>query len=83
MKHIIDRHGNEFTQRGLSQSEISDVVKTALTKGKIIGYQGNIANPKGEVGGRPIYEFSYKNKTYRMAITTASNGYIVGANFNK
>ena len=44
-----------------------------LENGKIVGYQG-----KGT--GRPIYEVVYNGVTQRVAITTGSNGFIVGAN---
>ena len=40
---------------------------------KIVGYQG-----KGN--GRPIYEFIYKGKKQRVAITTGNNGFVIGAN---
>lgn len=45
----------------------------AVKSGTIVGYQG-----RGK--GRPIYEFIYKGKTRRVAISIGSNGYIVGAN---
>lgn len=46
----------------------------AVTEGKIVGYQSFGTS-------RPIYEFEYHGKTYRLAVTIGSNGYIVGANF--
>lgn len=45
----------------------------ALKENKIVGYQG-----KGT--GRPIYELIYKGTKQHVAITTGSNGFIVGAN---
>ena len=57
----------------ISTEDIADFVLTAVSKGKIIGYQG-----KGT--GRPIYQVEYYGKTYKVAVTVGSNGYIVGAN---
>lgn len=45
----------------------------AVTKGKIVGYQGRGV-------GRPIYEPPVNGQTRRIAVTTGSNGFIVGAN---
>lgn len=73
-QHIVGEHGKEFVQRGIKESQIPEVVLTALQQDKIVGYQG-----RGT--GRPIYEFDYEGKVHRLAITVGSNGYIVGANF--
>ena len=62
-----------FNAKGIASTDISDFVLTAVSKGKIIGYQG-----KGT--GRPIYEVEYNGKTYQVAVTVGDNGYIVGAN---
>ena len=59
--------------KSVSKNSIADFVLTAVSKGKIIGYQG-----KGT--GRPIYQVEYYGKTYKVAVTVGSNGYIVGAN---
>jgi filamentous hemagglutinin len=74
LNHIIAEHGTEFTQRGISQAEIPDVVFTALQRNNVVGYQG-----RGT--GRPIYEFDYGGQTHRLAITVGDNGFVVGANF--
>ncbi|REL28825.1 hypothetical protein DXX93_06285 [Thalassotalea euphylliae] len=73
LQHILQRHGSDFVNRGISYPDIPLAVITAVTKGKIVGYQG-----KGK--GRPIYEINFAGKTQRIAITTGSNGFIVGAN---
>ncbi|WP_178087271.1 DUF637 domain-containing protein [Pseudomonas sp. C27(2019)] len=74
LQHIIGEHGKEFVQRGIKESQIPEVLLTALQQDKIVGYQG-----RGT--GRPIYEFDYEGKVHRLAITVGNNGYIVGANF--
>ena len=73
LKHILDVHGGQFVRKGVSSSDIPDLVLTAVSKGEIIGYQG-----KGT--GRPIYKVTYDGKEYKIAVTVGSNGYIVGAN---
>ncbi len=73
LAHIIDAHGTDFTNQGLTEAEIPQYLMVAVKYGKVIGYQG-----RGT--GRPIYEFKYEGTTRRVAITIGSNGYIVGAN---
>lgn len=73
LAHIMDAHESNFNAKGIASSDIPDFILTAVSKGKIIGYQG-----KGI--GRPIYEVSYNGKTYEVAVTVGANGYIVGAN---
>jgi hypothetical protein len=73
LAHIIDAHGTDFTNQGLTETEIPQYLMVAVKYGKVIGYQG-----RGT--GRPIYEFKYEGTTRRVAITIGSNGYIVGAN---
>ena len=73
LAHIMDAHESNFNSKGIASSDISDFILTAVSKGRIIGYQG-----KGY--GRPIYEVDYLGKTYQVAVTVGDNGYIVGAN---
>ena len=73
LKHILNEHGTDFSNRGIIKSKVPNYLMEALNKGKIVGYQG-----RGT--GRPIYEFTYNGTTQRVAITTGDNGYIVGAN---
>lgn len=54
--HILDAHESDFNNKGISTEDIADFVLTAVSKGKIIGYQG-----KGT--GRPIYQVEYYGKT--------------------
>ncbi|PEI05578.1 AT-2 family transporter [Pantoea agglomerans] len=73
LQHIVEQHGSQFAQIGVSEARIPDVVMKAVTDGKIVGYQGSGA-------GRPIYEAMINGKKYNIAITVGNNGYIVGAN---
>ena len=76
LAHIMDAHENHFNQVGIKSGDISDFVLSAVSKGTIVGYQG-----KGT--GRPIYQITYKDNVYRVAVTIGDNGYIVGANPKK
>ncbi|WP_405083425.1 hypothetical protein [Pantoea ananatis] len=73
LQHIVEEHGSQFAQIGVSEARIPDVVMKAVTDGKIVGYQGSGV-------GRPIYETIIDGKKYNIAITVGNNGYIVGAN---
>nr|WP_308361623.1 VENN motif pre-toxin domain-containing protein [Serratia marcescens] len=73
LQHIVEEHGDQFAQIGVSEARIPDVVMKAVTDGKIVGYQGAGA-------GRPIYETMIDGKKYNIAVTVGSNGYVVGAN---
>ncbi|WP_219813652.1 hypothetical protein, partial [Rathayibacter rathayi] len=73
LAHIIEAHGDEFAQKGISESQIPDLLSRAIQENKIFGYQGKRT-------GRPIYEVEYNGETMKIAITIGSNGYIVGAN---
>ena len=73
LKHIVQEHAADFANIGVSEAEIPTVVTRAVSEGNIVGYQG-----RGT--GRPIYEVSVSGRPQRIAVTTGSNGYIVGAN---
>ena len=73
LKHIVEKHEKEFAKQGISKKETPQYLMAAIKNGKIVGHQG-----RGKT--RPIYEFTYKGKKRRVAITSGSNGYIVGAN---
>lgn len=49
LAHIIERHGDQFNSRGISNSELPAYLLQAIHTGKIVGMQGS----------RPIYEFTY------------------------
>ncbi|CAM3571751.1 hemagglutinin repeat-containing protein [Rahnella victoriana] len=73
LQHIVEEHGSQFAQIGVSEARIPDVVMKAVPDGKIVGYQGTGT-------GRPIYETVINGKRYNIAVTVGNNGYIVGAN---
>jgi filamentous hemagglutinin len=73
LNHIIARHNDDFAAVGIPEKRIADAVMQAATKGEVVGYQG--------VGtGRPIYEVVINGQRQYIAVTTSSNGFIVGAN---
>jgi hypothetical protein len=72
LEHILN-HKNDFINKGIKDIDISDFIMQALKENKIVGYQGTGT-------GRPIYELIYRGKKQQVAITTGSNGFVVGAN---
>jgi len=68
--HILDRHGGDFKNKGVAESDIPRLVIAAATKGKVVGYSGD----------RKVYEYNENGMVYHLAITISDNGYIVGAN---
>ncbi|MCP4308913.1 MAG: hypothetical protein GY788_29390 [bacterium] len=73
LTHIVGQHGDDFARRGISESQIPDLVTDAASRGTIVGYQGADT-------GRPIYEVMFNGQTQRVAVTVSDNGFIVGAN---
>ncbi|WP_367372617.1 DUF637 domain-containing protein [Pseudomonas lini] len=73
LQHIIEEHGSQFAQMGVSEAQIPGVVMKAVSEGKLIGYQGSGA-------GRPIYELTINGQQQRIAVTVGDNGFVVGAN---
>ncbi|MFJ5482824.1 hemagglutinin repeat-containing protein [Pectobacterium actinidiae] len=73
LQHIINEHGSQFAQIGITEAKIPEVVMNAVTKGKLVGYQGSGT-------GRPIYETIINGQKYNVAVTVGNNGYVVGAN---
>ncbi|MGB3754943.1 MAG: hypothetical protein WBA07_01030 [Rivularia sp. (in: cyanobacteria)] len=73
LQHILEQHSKEFADLGIAVEEIPDVIITAVTQGKILGYQGRKKT-------RVIYEVSFNERIYYIAVTVSKNGYIVGAN---
>ena len=57
----------------MAKAQVPDVVMKAVTKGKLVDYQGAGT-------GRPIYEITINGQPQRIAVTTGNNGFIVGAN---
>lgn len=73
LQHILEEHYLQFVELLIELDQIPDAVITAVTQGKMIGYQGK---RKTWI----IYEFTFNNKTQYIAVTVSNNGYIVGAN---
>ena len=73
LQHILEQHSKEFADLRIAVEEIPDVIITAVTQGKILGYQGRKKT-------RVIYEVSFNERIYYIAVTVSKNGYIVGAN---
>lgn len=71
LAHIIDQHLAQFEQNGISKELLLTFILDVAAYGTIVGYQGK---------DRPIYEYNYCGKTYYVAITISSNGFIVSAN---
>jgi hypothetical protein len=71
LQHIVAEHGDDFARRGITEEEIPDAIMAAVTRGHIVGTQGE---------SRPIYEVFYNGRIERIAVTVGSNGFIVGAN---
>ncbi|MEW8460667.1 MAG: LysM peptidoglycan-binding domain-containing protein [Candidatus Thiodiazotropha endolucinida] len=73
LEHILVRHEQDFANVGIHADQIPDAVMTAVTQGKVIGYQG-----KNQ--GRTIYETVFNDTRHRISVTVSDNGFIVGAN---
>jgi len=71
LKHILENHQQEFSTRGLSETNLPDVIINAVTQGEIVGYQQT---------NRPIYKIGFNDQIQLIAVTVADNGYIVCAN---
>jgi uncharacterized protein YukE len=72
LQHVMN-HADQFADIGVPEERVGRFVFDAVTTGKIVGYQGRGA-------GRPIYEFIFEGRPYKLAVTVGSNGFIVGAN---
>lgn len=73
LSHIIEEHLNQFNDIGISSSLLPTFILDVAAQDNIVGHQSCHKT-------RPIYEYTYAGKTYMIAITIASNGFIVGAN---
>ena len=74
LKHIVEGHGQDFAKAGIPEDQIPDAIMKAVTEGELDGMQGK--PPRG----RPIYKVKISGQEKRIAVTTGSNGFIVGAN---
>ena len=73
LQHIIEMHGNQFAQMGVSERQIPNVVMRAISEEKLMAYQGTGM-------GRPVYELTINRQRLRFAVTVGDNGFIVGTN---
>ncbi len=73
LEHIMVRHEQDFASVGIHADQIPDAVMTAVTQGKVVGYQGKNR-------GRTIYDVVYNDTRHRISVTISDNGFIVGAN---
>jgi filamentous hemagglutinin len=73
LQHIVEGHAGDFSNIGVPQENIPEVVMGAVTQGDLVGYQG-----RGT--GRPIFQVRVNGQTQQIAVTIGSNGFIVGAN---
>lgn len=73
LQHIIDGHGADFANIGVSELQIPNVIMQAVQDGNIVGYQGMGT-------GRPIYQTTINGQTQNIAVTIGNNGFVVGAN---
>jgi hypothetical protein len=72
LEHIL-AHRAEFLTKGIREYDIPNFIMQALRENRIVGYQGAGTD-------RPIYELMFQGNRQRVAITTGSNGFVVGAN---
>ena len=70
LQHVL-RHADDFAKAGVPKEDIPDLLRTAITEGKVVGTQGR---------DRAIYEVVFDGVTRRVAISVSKNGFIVGAN---
>lgn len=63
----------DFARVGTEEAQIPEVVKKAVSSGRVIEYQGH-------GNGRPIFEVHIDGRSKRIAVTVSANGFIVGAN---
>ncbi|MFM6025108.1 MAG: hypothetical protein ACKPER_19620 [Dolichospermum sp.] len=40
LQHILEEHSSQFADKGIEADQIPDAIITALTEGRIVGYQG-------------------------------------------
>jgi len=71
----IKKHSKEFQDKGIKDYLIPELLKKAITHGKIIGYQ----KTKNKFP-REVYEVEFMGKIIKIAISISDNGFVVGAN---
>lgn len=71
LQHILEKHGQDFVNRGIAEDKIVEVIMKAIIEGRMIGTQG---------ATRTIYEVTFEGKVQYLSINIGNNGYIVGVN---
>ncbi|WP_206816603.1 hypothetical protein [Chroococcus sp. FPU101] len=71
LKHILERHQEDFQNRGIAEDEIVSLIFQALQEDRLLGTQGK---------SRKIYEVYFKEQSQYLSIDIGTNGYIVSAN---
>jgi hypothetical protein len=72
MYHVLNANRvREFRDAGVAEVDIVDLVFRAATEGAPVGTTGR---------DRPVFAVRYRGQHIRVAVTIASNGFIVGAN---
>jgi len=72
LTHILTKRKG-FAGRQVASEDIADLILAAVTKGNLIGYQG-------QEFPRLVFAVIFKGKHQFVAVSISTNGYIVGAN---
>ncbi len=70
LQHIVERHAQDFANKGIPQSQIPRTVMDSVTRGQMVGTNG----------GSPVYRLKVNGVTQYIKTTVGSNGYIVQSN---
>ena len=73
-KHV-KKHSMNFKSIGIKEDLIPELIREAITHGKVIGYQ----KTKNQFP-REVYEVEFMKENIKIAISISDNGFIVGAN---
>ncbi|GIM94222.1 eCIS core domain-containing protein [Paractinoplanes toevensis] len=73
LQHILERHAQDFANVGVPADKVGRLVFEAVVSGQVVG-------TTGRTRPRPVYEVVFEGQTYRVTVTVAVNGFIVGAN---
>ncbi len=68
--HIVDEYESDFAAKGITASQIPELIVEALENGTRVGLQGQ---------GGIIYDVLFYGKTQRILVAVSDNGFIVTA----
>ncbi len=57
LEHIMNSHGDQFLQKGITAESMPSFLKTAIENGRIVGNQGRLHSQP-----RVIYEVNYNGE---------------------